>query len=208
MKRNIGQSLFNLGHRRCERGGLANRAEACELRLLLSATAMGSVRPMGTSGGNVAKPVPPKVVRDPSNGGPNGTTFLANDASTPPKWTQQQQATIVPPLDANVVSTTPALNEFALPSGGSSYPNGPSLFGSSAVDGQTMAPSEETYSPSNALANNRGALSNGSNANPPMEVNGFGEILPLPALDLAFTQPPDIQPPPMQPLDLTSPLGW
>jgi len=203
-------NVFPACRRRHERGRLAHRTEACEERILLSATAIGPVRFIANSAGNASTPAPapPKTVRDPSSGGPNGTTFLANDASTPPTWTQQQQASSVPPLDANVVSTTPALNEFAPPSGGPSSLNGPSIFGSLAFGGQTMAPWQETFPPSYALASNRGASSNGWNANPPAGVNGIGEVLPLPDLDLAFLKSLDWQPLDLQTLDITSPTGW
>jgi hypothetical protein len=198
------------GRRRNERGGLGHRSEACEERLLLSATANGPVRFVANSAGNASTPAPapPRIVRDPSSGGLNGTTFLANDASTPPMWTQQQAANVVPPLDANVVLISPALNEFAPPNGGASFLNAPSIFGSSAFGGQTMALWQETFSPSYAQASNRGASSNGSNANPPTGVNGMGEILPLPDLDLAFLQSLDWQPLDLQTLDITSPTGW
>jgi hypothetical protein len=193
------------------------QAEVCEQRHLLSATTM-SIIGATTAAGHVAPASGmTKIVRDPSSGGPNGTTYLANDASTPPNWAQQQNATAVPPLDANVLSTTPALNETQLPVSGAfnlgpgASLNGPvfggtafgsPVFGNFAFDGQSLTQSQANFSTSPLAFGSRTpgspTLSGNQGASGPNGLNGLGEILPLPDLDLAF----------MQTLDITSPAGW
>jgi hypothetical protein len=193
------------------------QSEVCEERLLLSATAISTTGAIMASGHSAPASGPTKIVRDPSSGGPNGTTYLANDASTPPNWAQQQNATAVPPLDANVISTTPALNETELPLSGAfnlgpgTSLNGPAVGGSGfgnptsgnfAFDGQSLTPSQANFSTSplafGSLTSGSATLSGNQGVNGPNSLNGLGQILPLPDLDLAF----------MQTLDITSPTGW
>jgi hypothetical protein len=133
---------------------------------------------------------------------------LASDASTPPKWSQEQQANIVPPLDANVVLVAPALNEFEPPSGGpSSLQNGLSLSGTPSTGGQMSVFAEENVSTPTALASN-GAASSNRMVDTAIGASPIGEILPLYDLDLAFL-PADLQTAQMQqPLDTTLLMDW
>jgi hypothetical protein len=215
--------------KRHERGNLAWLPEACEERILLSATAMaaGAVAAKSTS-----PSAPPKIVRDPSSGGPNGTVYLANDATAAPNWAQQQNALVVPPLDSEVNSTTPALNESDLPVSGAFNVgagvslNGPALagnvfgsptFGNLAFNDQSLTQAQANYSTATfAFGNQPAASATGLNASPglnapnglnrPSSLNGLGETLPVPDLDLAPTH--DLDHAFMQTLDLTSPTGW
>jgi len=112
----IGICLIGVAHaarKRRDPWEMSTHTEACEERILLSATVMAAA-----SAAKGSSPSAPKPLHVPSTAGPNGTTYLANDASTPPNWAQQQNATIVPPIDSEVNSTTPALNETQIPVGG------------------------------------------------------------------------------------------
>jgi hypothetical protein len=204
---------FPSGHRRRPRGRMADHTEACEQRILLSASTLGPVRSATASGGRAgtasaaasspSKPpaTSPIVVRDPSTAGPNGTTYLANDATSPPTWQQQQQANVVPPLDSLVNVTAPAMNEIAPPSGGSANPGEAGIFGSAHFAGQTVPQSQTSFATSPFSFPNQtvAATNNGLGGNSAVS-NGLGEVLPLVNLDIAF----------MQPLDITSPTpsGW
>lgn len=211
--------------RRHEPGKLGWHSEACEERILLSATAMVAAAPAAKSPGPSA---PPKVVRDPSSGGPNGTAYLANDASTPPSWAQQQNAIVTPPLDASINSTTPALNEANLPISGAFNVgagvslNGPPLggnlfggptFGNIAFSDQSLAQAEANYSTSPFAFQSRppAGSATGLNTNPGLNgpnglngtsnLNGLGEILPL--ADLGVAAPPqNLESAPLFNLDL------
>lgn len=203
----ITRSSYAFCNRRRERSRLASRVEACEQRLLLSATTLG-VAHSATAPTTKPGPAPPKVVRDPSTGGPGGTTFLAGDASTPPKWSQEQQANIVPPLDANVVSVTPALNEFEPPgSGPSSLPNAFSLLGTPSMGGQLPASAGQNLSASTSIVSTSAPASNRKTVDTAIGASAIDEILPLFDLDLAFT-PADLGTSQMQTLDVTPLAGW
>jgi hypothetical protein len=221
--------LFRTDRRRRQRMNFGCHAEECEVRLLLSATAMG-----GTMTAHSAPaPRPSKIVRDPSSGGPNGTSFLANDATTPPNWAQQQNATVTPPLDSQVNSTSPALNEASLPvSGGFNVGvgvslNGPALtdvfgsltFGNIAFNDQSLTQSQANYSAATfAFQSPAGSLANGPTGNGENAANGSlnGLTEPLPPLDLRVAPAPNLDISPLPSLDLafvptadsSSPLGW
>jgi hypothetical protein len=244
MKWNIGRPMSRRARKRRQLENLGWRAEICEERILLSATmamaraSLGPSIPAAAAAKGSAPSTTPKIVRDPSSGGPNGTSFLANDASTPPNWAQQQTAIVTPPLDSQVNSTTPALNEANLPVSGAFNVgswvslNGPPLagnmfgsptFGNIAFNEQSLTQSEANYSTSLfAFQSQTAGASSGQIGNPVENglngshiLNGLGETLPLPDLGIAPEQPgldhtqlPNLDLAFLQSADTTSPLGW
>jgi hypothetical protein len=181
-------------------------AEVCEERILPSATAMVTAHPIsnsGTSGGSsltvAAATGTRPIVRDPSTGGPNGTTYLANDATTSANLSQIQ-ATNFPSAGINLSTSVPAFTIGRISTAQAENLGELAVVNAPAPGNLTRSPQPEGLpsSPATGSLPGAGGMSGSGTESAGISSTGLNDILPLPELDVAFTLA----------LDLTVLSGW
>jgi hypothetical protein len=139
------------------------------------------------------------VVRDPSTGGPNGTTYLANDAMTPPN-PSQTQATNFPTAGNNLSASIPAFTIWRISTAEAAKLGELAVVNAPTLGQLTLSPQPEgVFSmPATGSSTGAGGMIGSSSNSADVSSMALKDILPLPELDVAFTLA----------LDLTVLSGW